>query len=544
MKGYKKIIIITVIISVFMTSSCTAWLELEPYDGVVEDGFWQTKEDVHATVIGCYSSLLNNELIERIILWGELRADMITTGTNANSSHVYITQGEIDSYNNICKWDRFYTTINQCNKVIEKSPAVKDLDRTFSENLYRQYIGEVTVIRSLMYFYLVRSFKDVPLVLKATESDSQDFYIPKSEGSVILDTLVNQLNKIISPVSARPALPSSYGNNNLNKGRITIWAAMTLLADIYLWQGNYAACRDLCTQIIGSGQFSLIPVERDLVPVYNDVDEIVDYVYHVNTTDADALFEYIYVTGNSVESIFEFQFPKTSPVLADQFYDLFNSASNRPKLRAKTDILDGIIFPVYEGSDRDVYDIRANNFSYKSSSGDVWKYIGMTRMGTARRNIREFPHWILYRLPDVMLMKAEALCMLGLKSGDNQNMYDEAYDLVKEIRDRSNAVPTSDADLSSPINGKELERLILMERAREFAFEGKRWYDVLRYVSRDNFANRAYLNELAIYSTTPEKVASLQTKYNNNWFLYWPIYNNAIETNPNLVQNEFYSQSK
>ena len=104
------------------------------------------------------------------------------------------------------------------------------------------------------------------------------------------------------------------------------------------------------------------------------------------------------------------------------------------------------------------------------------------------------------------------------------------------------SVETSGTVFSSPIDGKELERLILDERAREFAFEGKRWYDVLRFARRDNYAgdNRHYLMLMAINGASPDKVESLQTKYNNNWFHYWPIYANAVETNPNLDQNEFY----
>ena len=537
MKTYQ--IILAVIISLVAANSCNKWLQLEPYDGVVEEDYWQTKEHVHAVVIGCYSSLLNNSLMRSLIYWGELRADIMTPG-NAKEEEVNVMRGEINPDISIVDWSRMYATINQCNKVIERSANVRLLDKTFSETLYRQYLAEATTIRSLMYFYLVRSFQNVPLVLKATDSDNQNFYVPNSEGAAILDTLVKHLE------IAREHVPINYGNNDQNKGRITRWSAMALLADIYLWQGNYAACRDLCTQIIGSGQFTLVPVEREQVAVYDDInpDEIIGYVHHVNIADADNLFDQLYVTGNCIESIFELQFPKTHETLGNAFDDFFYAFSGRPRMMAKTEVLDQIIFPQYEGDDREVFDVRGNNFSYKSGSGYVWKYWGTSR-GNTMRGPREFPHWIVYRLPDVILMKAEALNQIAIQT-DNQQMMNEAYDLVMQIRDRSNAVETLDTKLSFPINGKSLERLILNERAREFTFEGKRWFDVLRFARRDNYAgiNRNYLMELAINSTTPDKVASLQTKYNNNWFHYWPIGTSAINTNPNLTQNDFYQQSK
>ena len=93
---------------------------------------------------------------------------------------------------------------------------------------------------------------------------------------------------------------------------------------------------------------------------------------------------------------------------------------------------------------------------------------------------------------------------------------------------------------------KTIEKAILSERAREFAYEGKRWYDVLRFAKRNNYAgsNLQYLINLAINSAPPEKQQSLIAKYKDpaHNSHYWPIYYNEIETNKNLVQNPFYAQ--
>ena len=526
------------IISVFFGAvACGGWLDLEPYDGVMEENYWQTKEDVNKFVIGLYTSLTHKDLTDRMITWGELRADFLAIGPNANSSHINVVRGEINPDNQIVIWSRFYFTINQCNKLIEQSASTREMDRTFTESLYRQYLAEATAIRSLMYFYLVRSFQDVPLVLKATDSDAQDLYPAKTEGHVILDTLVVQLTKSLNH------LPTTYHKNSTNKGRITRYAAMALLSDIYLWQGNYTGCNDLCSQIIGSGQYSLIPLNREEVPVYNELDEVIDTVYYPNESDADYIFDQLYVTGNCVESIFEIQFPKEEQNLDGIIYPFFYNGG-RPSFYANTENLDQQIFPDYQ-LDRSAYDIRGNNFSFKSSAKMVWKHNGLSRMGNVVRGNRQFANWIVYRLSDAMLMKAEALNQLGIQSGD-QKMLEDAYGLVKTIRDRNNAVKSYDSRISYPIDGKALERLILYERAREFAFEGKRWYDVLRNARRDNYAgdNIKYLMEMAIFSAPPDKLLSLQSKYENKWFHYWPIYVNDVETNPALVQNDFYINFK
>jgi hypothetical protein len=513
--------------------SCSDWLDLKPYDGVVEDDYWKTKEDVHSMVIGCYSSLLNKNLVSNMIYWGELRADVVTDGPSAGAGVKNIIRGEISPENSIVKWDEFYNTIGQCNKIIEKSALVRDLDQTFTEALYRQYVSEVTAIRCLMYFYLVRSFQDVPLVLVASNSDAQDYYPAKAKGSDILDTLVSHLKVAIRH------LPRSYGSLDKTKGRFTDLAAMTLLADIYLWQEDYESCNAQCLEIIGSGQFSLIPVGRELVEIRNDADEVIDTAYYANMADVESWFNWLYVNGNSVESIFELQFPKTHESLADPFFASYNSSSSRPVLAANDAVLDGVFFPVYE-NDLDVRDIRRNTYQ----QGYAWKFVGLSVSGATRRTERSFPHWIIYRFPDVLLMRAEALTQLAIQNGSQQDVLQEAYGLVRQIRERANAVEGAGNRMSYPINGKALERLILEERAREFTFEGKRWYDVLRHARRNSYAdeNRDYLLNMAINSAPPEKQASLQVKYFDSWFHYWPIFVDAVEINKNLTQNEFYLQ--
>jgi hypothetical protein len=144
-------------------------------------------------------------------------------------------------------------------------------------------------------------------------------------------------------------------------------------------------------------------------------------------------------------------------------------------------------------------------------------------------------------------MGAEALNQIGLHIGDstNQTYYQQSIALMDQVRNARNAVQTSDYKFNGTIDGKMLEA-ILDERAREFAYEGKRWYDVLRYAKRDNYGgtNLQYLINLAISSASPQKQQSLIAKYKdpNHNSHYWPIYINEIETNKQLKQNDFYAQ--
>ena len=534
----KKYFVITLLSCFFVTSSCSDWLDLMPTEGVVENDYWQTKEDVFAVLMGCYSSLLNNNLVSNMVYWGELRADLITGSSSASSNVMNIVRGEITPENSIVGWSEFYTTISYCNKLIDKSRLVRDIDMSFTDLLYRQYRAEAIAIRSLMYFYLVRSFSDVPFVTVSSDTDQQDYYYDKTPGAAIMDSLTLHLEREL------PNFSVNLGNNDANKGRMTRWAVLSLLADIHLWKGNYQRTIEYCNQIIESGQFSLImPNEGDFERI-----EILDPItYEViaepsvaSTVYIDRLFDELYVEGNSVEGIFEFQFPRTHETLGDPFYSLFRGTTTVSPLIPNEENLMENIFPPFEYANIDgrPRDVRGSGFAYKG--GYIWKWVGTSASGNTLRTQRNFPKWIVYRYADILLMKAEALNQSGR---DDQEKLKESYELVQQIRYRANAVDTEQVYISESdhYDASALEQLILAERAREFVGEGKRWYDVLRFSLRtfQQGSSSHYLQTLAVVSTPPEKIASLQEKYRHFWFLYWPIDVKTVEI-MKLEQNPFY----
>ena len=522
-----------VAITLLILSSCSDWLNLEPEDGVIRQDYWKTKEHVKAAVTGCYMSVQNGP-VESMFLWGELRADMVENGTIAFSNFAQVMDGEISAANSVVDWSAFYTVINNCNTVLEFAPDVRAIDGTFTERQLNEYKAEVLTLRALMYFYLVRSFRDVPFVTEAYISDDQDLYVGKTAGAIILDSLVSDLK--FAAVNA----PSNYPTNAENKSRITRWTARALLADIYLWQENYAACNNVCNEIIGSNRFSLMPVEQTKVYV-EDFGVVIDSVTIPSDSDADRVFVETYYRGGSAESLFEIPFTtlKNNP-----FYSLTGPQVN--ELRPKLDVVDEGIFPLPVYMDYpDAVDIRGLGFSYRM--GIIWKYAGTGRTANPRTPTEYTAPWLVYKYSDVLLMKAEALNQIGLATSGEivSQYYNDALSYLKQVRKARNAVETSDYKFDPEnIDGKALEKAILDERAREFAYEGKRWFDVLRYAKRGDYAgnNLNYLITLAINRGSPQKQQSLIAKYRDPQrnSHYWPIYVREIETNKNLKQNDFY----
>jgi hypothetical protein len=539
-KNKLTVLLAYLLVAIFIApfSSCSDWLEVPPEDGVIRDNFWKTKEEAFSGLIGCYSSMMETDVMQRYFVWGEGRADMATPILNTNDAALLeLNTGEISTLNKYTDWAYFYKTINQCNTVIELAPLAREKDMSFSENLLQQYIAEAECIRTLTYFYLLRTFRDVPYITRASIYDNQDYLVEQTPQTVIEDSLIACLERI----DGTNILPGSYNTLVFTKGRFTKWALKALLADIYLWHGDYENCINQCNQTIVSGQFSLINVNRELLPVENLQAMTTDTAYIANGGDIDNLYAKVFGEGNSIESIFELQF-SLEDKKANPFFAWFGTTSgNVAQIVSNMTNMYSTFF-VESLIDRDYYDIRSEKFSY-SSAGNIWKHIGQTRTTGYDKN--SYTNWIFYRLADVILMKAEALTQQAIKEGNNQSKLLEAKALLDQIRTRANATETTDLFYrqTGDIDGKTLERAILFERARELAFEGKRWFDVLRHARRDNYGseNLKYLEEMSMICTFPEKVGTLQNKWLTAFGShYLPINDDELKRNSKLIQNEFY----
>lgn len=503
----KKLIIGTVLISIVIGAvSCKKWLDLKPQDGIVREEFWQTKEQVDAAVTGIYASLLSGTSgnyiapAELFFLWGEARTDMVSPGFRASSDELDLVDLNIQETNAYANWRSIYQTINYCNTVIDLAPAVLKKDNTFTQEHLNRALGEALALRGLMYFYLVRTFRDVPLKLTATQSDEDIKPIAKSSADTVLAQIVTDLKK------AEPYLPISYGNINQDKGRVTRYTVNAILADVYLWMEKYNESVAECDKIINSNRFGLI----------SDTSA---------QSDNTRLFNSLYYEGNSNESIFELQFDaqKLNP-----FYFMLASGSRR--WGAGAQLMDEV-FGIDDQNVIPMVDLRGEGTSLRASDLTIWKYMGANASGrNLRSSDQSYAHWIFYRYADILLMKAEAINQM------NQSL--EASRLVKIIRQRAHAFDFNGTMDSTSKDG--MEEYILQERQREFAFEGKRWYDVLRNAKRNNYQHLDYLLKMAAISVPPDRQQAAFSKLKDYNSHYLPIFYYELQTDKLLVQNPFY----
>ena len=167
-------------------------------------------------------------------------------------------------------------------------------------------------------------------------------------------------------------------------------------------------------------------------------------------------------------------------------------------------------------------------------------------------------NWIFYRLTDVMLMKAEALVQLynlgGKAEDDTRN--EEAFEICKFVNDRA----MSDANKASyplkySLYRDKMEELVLAERARELCFEGKRWFDLMRYNYRHTTTRADLKKKLTEgYVTNSDEFfelalrkyivpSAIRAKMRDERYLYMPINQDEVEINASLVQNPVYKSA-
>jgi starch-binding outer membrane protein, SusD/RagB family len=469
--------------------SCGDYLDLQPPDGLVRDEFWKTKEDVEAVVMASYTTFASMD--RSLFIYGEVRADMLKGDLSQPWGEQLLMENNIYPDNYLCDWSKFYQVINYCNEVIKNAPIVRTIDNTFNDFQMYSLMSEAYYLRSLSYFYLVRLYRDVPLILDPAETDDTDFYIPKSTEEQVLTQIVSDLeqNRGYAPSGGFPTIEE-------NKGRASKAAYDALLADIALWRFKYDEVLTHVQKIEQNKEILLMPTAR--------------------------WFELFY-PGNALESIFEFQFDGNRNH-NNGTYGLTQRFSNQydPSQKALEMFAYEFASELVRGEDSSIRKYGDDDFI-------IWKYVGQAPDGrTTRTGSDQFSaNWIVYRLADVMLMKAEALSQL--------ERFGEAYVILSKIRERAD-VPA----LNLANTAVAYEDAIMQERALEFAYEGKRWFDLLRMGRRNNFARKDKLIEIIVSNVPSTQKRILAAKLTNPLGWYLPIYDDEIERNKNLVQNPFY----
>jgi hypothetical protein len=480
----KKILLYSILFTgISLFSSCQDDLNLQSESVITSANFWKTEDDAKAGVNGLYFNF-RTQTQQNYYLLGGARSAEITAGaqsplTLANYYNNTLTPATID-----VDWAGLYTVINQANLILKYVPTIPFQPTTINEQ--KRYIAQAYTMRALAYFIMARSWGGVPIVKNPTETLNQSEYIvPRNTIEEVFTFIKSDLELAIA----------NYPDATNNKAQLSLPSALALKADVNLWTAKQmgGGNTDLTTALTA---INAIPAGPSLLPNFKDVFSF------ANKGNAEVLFAVRYsladVPSNLSDNWNSFMFvgpadfaPLAAATAIATFGTLGSGAGNAGISRVQPDIT-RFNFSATDTRKAATY-LTLYNGSAPVVTGLV-KYNG-TVDGATRRFVSDI---IIYRWADILLMKAEIKNALG------QDPTTE-MDLVMKRAD----VSTSFTNGSQAAN----DDVILNERLKELAFEGKAWWDLVRFNKTAN-------------------VPSMAGKK-----ILFPISQNTINFNPKITQN-------
>jgi hypothetical protein len=378
---------------------------------------------------------------------------------------------------------------------------VQEKDPNFTTAQLNAYLSEVKTLRAWCYFTLVRTFRDIPFSTDPVFDDSHSFEMEQSDPDKIIQFLIDDLKAIEN------AAVAEFDNPAYDKGRITRKAVWTVIADMALWLNDYQTAIDYSDKVLAT--------VGNKLGLESSTDYNMKLFFGSGLSAKETIFDLIFAGNFSnapVNSMYEtklsaFDFAKTT---------LFGTT-----------------------------DLRAKDFYCPVVQSDLFlikKYVGMRtiRPGSNLIAITDYfsqscRQWIFYRLADVYLLKAEAL----VERNQGSDLQD-AFQLVSAIYERANPELGENALNSGSYASQEAMReLVFDERQREFLFEGKRYYDLLRRIKREGSATNI-VDQYLVRKYPHVDQATVRSKINDKNAVYMPINENELKVNTLLKQNPFY----
>lgn len=537
-------------------NSCNDFLDIQPQNEVVLENFWKEKADAASVLTSCYESLESNDALTRMLVWGELRSDNMKAGSSTPNDVNEILKESLLPSNPYCNWAKFYECINRCNTVCHYAPQLQQIDPNYTEAEMKANVAEATTLRALAYFYLIRTFRDVPFSKEPSIDDTQNYILPATPFDVVLDTLISDLESIKGDAVRRYFVdesPKAWQNSS----KVTRWTVYALLADLYLWKGDWDNAIKYCDLVIDYKRQQY----EEALQLYGNINDValIDSVpmileKPVGMTTCGYAYTTIFGTGNSFESIFELSFESPQSVKNDMVSKYYGNRTNPQGYLSGSDILfkdvaqgNNTLFKKTDGRAYEGGELSGSRYtickyarlsvSYKTNPvPSTEKDLGLTY--TPREEGSPYANWIIYRLSDMLLIKAEAL--IERAQGDD---FDKAFALIdivnKRANDAVNGTRSSTLKKSDYIDSKAaMEELLLDERQREFLFEGKRWYDLVRVARRDG-KNTRLVN--LVTRKYQENVNALKIKLADPNIIYFPYAKNELKVNPLLKQNPAFT---
>ncbi|MGZ5135201.1 MAG: RagB/SusD family nutrient uptake outer membrane protein [Flavitalea sp.] len=247
--------VIPVILSV---TGCKKFLDRKPLTATLDD---LKQGSLEGQVLGMYTTLRSYAGFSTLpwIDFHIIRGDDSQKGSDANDGREIVTEFDTYQYSKDdwapnSYWNDHYYMINLTNNALAEAATTNVSDPASLRN-----IGEACFFRAYAYFELVKTYGDVPLI-NFPIINPTDGIKDKSPAATIYTFIDSNLQVAAQNL---PINATGYGSTGF-KGRLTKGAANSLWAQTYLFRQNWAKVVSLCNEVIASGQYSLLPNFADI----------------------------------------------------------------------------------------------------------------------------------------------------------------------------------------------------------------------------------------------------------------------------------------
>jgi hypothetical protein len=527
-----------------LTFSCKKFLEEEPSVFASPDQILVDAAGAELYTVGNYAQIkvLASDFDGWLLLWGTIGGDeIVIPNWGASIRSIYLHSFTTSNNLILNVWQNLYKSINRINSGIERIEAMNS--EQIDEDLKNKYIGEHKFLRAMLYFSLVSTWENIPLVLEESKADDiGNFEVSQSSVKEVYNQIIEDL------LFAESVLDEFQGNGRATKG-----AAQALLGKIYLQMtgpplnetDKYSLAANKLESVINSGVYDLVPYYPNLFTVdYEQSEEIVFSIGAAGPglnqgSNLGTLFgpQGQTINGGAAGNNWFINLELAGPDSGFGGVDdnFFNGGRNNydfaqpyteDDIRSRNNVAKHNVNQCDCSPEDGMFNLSHRNQGNKAA-WKPWKWHNVKPSNWGSDTPLDQPY---IRYADVLLMYAEAL------NGENVFSQADADVTINLLRTRARVFPDevkADSLLPNLIVGSQEFNFneILSERRKELCLEGWRRNDLIRFGK--------YFDGINSVQNTWSNSGNPQGQFSEHE-IRWPIPFNEMELNSGLIQNPGY----
>lgn len=472
-----------------MLSSClNEFLTVEPLADITTESYWQSENDVRASLNAGYAHI-KNAYKTGFLYWTEARSDNFLGNVTGGAPVQNVTLNKLTSNLNACNWNNWYNLVSVANYSIHFIPTMQG---KMDEYKQKHYLSEAYFLRAFAYFNLYRIWGDVPLITEPVLVKSEVMKPKRAPKEKVFELIISDLERADSLV-------------DITVNELFIYSPAALYAlttDVAMWEKDYEKAVIFSDKLLALGKHTLENTDfADVCRTATTTDNILTLKWNYTTDGENTITSTLANSANPLVPTFE---------IYQKWFAWERETGSRDLRRVAT--IDSAKYKTFT----------TKHVMSLPNGTQCWKWSPQEHKAQTEYQECYIP---IYRLADILLLRAEALNRLG--------RHEEAVEEMNKVRVRAGLPPKDFASYDN--NTTKLEEDIWQERQFELYAEGKRWFDLMRTERIETIMNTYFTNYISKYGG-----AGAYRLFEEDWQHYWPIHQDILNENDNLKQTGSY----